>query len=333
MFLQLRVLLVAVSLTGVSSGFQAKGKVERIVDEFPQRYWISEDVGSIICAEETKAYARLSTDLERAQFIDAFWRLRDPTPDTPVNELATEHYRRIIFANQNFSDDRRGAFTDRGRVYVLHGPPDGIQRTDAAEVWRYRFIEGVGEHVRVEFAGPTRSISPSSPSRAALLSPPCPDRRYSGHGPNTASSQARDLEALLDSQIGSTPRLLYGQLPFELGIEVTPATRTTSQVSLRMVIPKRLPSADNGRERPLGDLRCLVRVRALTGRIVQIWEGVSVEYPSNNNPHNPRERLLRADFPLFRGRYRLEIVLKDSDSGLSSARLKGIRVGSSLEPD
>jgi hypothetical protein len=68
--------------------------------ETPYRKWLKEDVAYIISDEERQAWSRLSTDDEREQFIEQFWRRRDPTPDTKENEFKEEHYRRIAYTNE-----------------------------------------------------------------------------------------------------------------------------------------------------------------------------------------------------------------------------------------
>ena len=83
----------------------------------------------IITDEELSAFKQLSNDEERDQFIEAFWQRRDPTPDTAENEYKEEHYRRIAYANEHFAAGMAGWSTDRGRIYVMYGPPDEIEST------------------------------------------------------------------------------------------------------------------------------------------------------------------------------------------------------------
>ena len=108
--------------------------------------------------EERAAFKRLSTDGERENFIEQFWLKRDPTPDTIENEFKEEHYRRIAYANDRFASQLPGWKTDRGRIYITFGPPDeleshpsGVQGSNPYEIWRYRWIEGIGTNVQIEF--------------------------------------------------------------------------------------------------------------------------------------------------------------------------------------
>jgi len=144
--------------------------------ETPYKKWLNEDVVYIITDEERTAFHRLNTDEEREQFIEQFWLRRDPTPDTIENEFKEEHYRRIAYANERYASGIPGWKTDRGRIYITYGPPDEIDShpsggsyerpmeegggetsTYPFETWRYRYIEGIGNDINIEFVDPTMS--------------------------------------------------------------------------------------------------------------------------------------------------------------------------------
>jgi GWxTD domain-containing protein len=119
--------------------------------------WLNEDVVYIIRAEERAAFQGLRTDEERQKFIEQFWLRRDPTPDTPENEFKEEHYRRIAYANSHWGlSGTAGWRTDRGRIYIVYGPPDEIESHPAKglEQWLYRHIDGIGDRVIVEYTDP-----------------------------------------------------------------------------------------------------------------------------------------------------------------------------------
>jgi GWxTD domain-containing protein len=130
----------------------------------PYTKWLEEDVAYIILPDERAAFLDLKTDDERAEFIKQFWKHRDPTPGTPENEFKDEHYRRIAYANLHFptATGKAGWKTDRGRIYIRFGPPDEIDDHStgdtAAKVpyieWGYRWIEGIGTNVEMEFVDP-----------------------------------------------------------------------------------------------------------------------------------------------------------------------------------
>jgi GWxTD domain-containing protein len=142
--------------------------------ETPYKKWLNEEVIYIISDEERKAFGRLNTDDEKESFMEQFWLRRDPTPDTEENEFREEHYRRIAYANETFASGIPGWKTDRGMIYIKYGPPDereehasggfyerpieeggGETSTFPFEKWRYRYLEGMGNDVNIEFVDTT----------------------------------------------------------------------------------------------------------------------------------------------------------------------------------
>ena len=142
--------------------------------EGPYRKWLNEDVVYIITDEERAAFKRFSTDEEKESFIEQFWLRRDPTPNTAENEFKEAHYRRFAYANERYASGIPGWKTDCGRIYITFGPPDeneshpsggsyegpteegcGTTSTFPFEKWRYRFVEGIGSDIVIEFVDPT----------------------------------------------------------------------------------------------------------------------------------------------------------------------------------
>src|SRR5437016_5441000 len=151
---------------------QKKANAKALRQELGKTYkkWLDEDVRWIITDEERQAFKQLSNDEERDQFIEAFWARRDPTPDTPENEYKDEMYRRIAYANEHFAAGIPGWKSDRGRMYIMYGPADeveshpsggtydrpideggGTTSTFPFEDWRYRYLEGIGQNIIIEF--------------------------------------------------------------------------------------------------------------------------------------------------------------------------------------
>jgi GWxTD domain-containing protein len=154
--------------------------------------WLDEDVLYIITDDERKAFKALKTDEERDQFIEQFWLRRDPDPDTPENEYKDQYYERIQYANEHYTSGIAGWRTDRGRIYVTFGKPDEIEShpsggsydrpsyegggnttTYPFETWWYRYIEGIGSDVEIEFVDPSGSgeyrIARSPDEKDAML--------------------------------------------------------------------------------------------------------------------------------------------------------------------
>ncbi len=173
----LRILSILLLFTlGLASAgpVQKQARQEEREDYFKK--WLQEDVKYIISDEERDVFQKLTTVEEKEAFIEQFWYRRDPDPRTKANEFKEEHYRRIAYANEHFQSGKPGWMTDRGRVYIAHGEPIYIERhpsggpymrkpwegggstyTYPFEVWVYRYIDGIGDDVELEFVDPSFS--------------------------------------------------------------------------------------------------------------------------------------------------------------------------------
>lgn len=113
----------------------------------PERFrqWLDEEIVYIITSHERDVFLHLQTDRERDMFIEAFWKQRDSTPGTLQNEFREEHYRRLKYANDVYgrSSPVPGWKTDRGRTYIVLGPPrnvesfSNVQNVYPVEIWFY----------------------------------------------------------------------------------------------------------------------------------------------------------------------------------------------------
>jgi GWxTD domain-containing protein len=138
------VLTLLAMLSGMTRADQLKPEYQK---------WLNEDVRWIMTSQERAQFTQLPTDQARDRFVVKFWEHRNPAPGSRVNAFKTEHYRRLAFANQHFAARLPGWETDRGRIYILYGPPDAIARHPGAipdEVWSYRRLNG-NENVTFRF--------------------------------------------------------------------------------------------------------------------------------------------------------------------------------------
>ncbi len=171
--------MLLISGAPTAAGQQSKANVHKQQQEEQQDYyrkWLHEDITYIITPEEKTVFETLTTPEEKDQFIEQFWYRRDPDSRTTINQSREEHYRRIAYANESFASGLPGWKSDRGRIYIIHGPPDevemhpsggryrrpaweggGTTSTYPFEVWWYRHIEGVGQGVELEFVDPSFS--------------------------------------------------------------------------------------------------------------------------------------------------------------------------------
>src|ERR1700722_7604743 len=151
---------------------QALDQRKAVKAEMSKEYvkWLSEDVKWIISDEEIKAFKSLANDEKRDSFIEEFWRRRNTSRKSPENEFKDEHYARIAYANEHFAAGRPGWMTDRGHIWIAYGKPDstdshpsggnyerpmeeggGSTSTFPFEIWHYRYLEGIGENIDIEF--------------------------------------------------------------------------------------------------------------------------------------------------------------------------------------
>ena len=172
-------------------------KARNVKPELKEAYkrWLSTDVDYIITKDERRAFLALQTDEERENFIENFWRRRDPNPDTEENEYREEYYERIAYANEHYASGIPGWKTDRGRIYIAWGKPDSVEThpsggaydrpsyegggsttTYPFEVWFYRHLDNVGDGIEIEFVDPTGSgeyrIARNANEKDALLMVP-----------------------------------------------------------------------------------------------------------------------------------------------------------------
>ena len=113
----------------------------------PEEHEFLSSVRYIISGQEKKAFLALPPS-ERSRFIEEFWKKRDLDPSTEINEYKTEYLKRISEAKHLFTEGgTSGWLTDRGRIYILLGPPEQRETyprgysfySQPSEVWHYGF--------------------------------------------------------------------------------------------------------------------------------------------------------------------------------------------------
>ncbi|MBN1448900.1 MAG: GWxTD domain-containing protein [Bacteroidetes bacterium] len=136
----------------IAAEFSAMGEAELDVQFAMSRY--------IATGNEQEIWNSLDGSESKRKFMTKFWRDRDPDMQTPVNEYYDEYHQRIAVCNEQFRTAfREGWRSDRGRVYMLYGPPDYVERRTSEsdmkphEIWRYDYIEGGVEFIFVDRGG------------------------------------------------------------------------------------------------------------------------------------------------------------------------------------
>ena len=340
------------------------------------RKWLDEDVGYIITDEEKAAFKGLKTDEEREQFIEQFWLRRDPSPDTIENEYKEDHYARIAYANERFQSGKPGWKTDRGRIYIMYGKADEVEThagggqyqrpieegggstsTFPFETWRYRYIEGIGNEVILEFVDPTMSgeyrLTTDPSEKDALLHVPGAgltdyeiqngldkSARITGIGDgaflgnalgNTSTRSNNQFDRLAlsanifrppeikfkDLETIVTTKLSFNLLPFSFRTDFVRVTEESVLTPITIL----LQNKDLAFQQEQGIHRAMVhvygKVTAINGRVAQVFEDtISQDIPNalfkqGLDSASIHQRII----PLRPGLYKLDLVLKDINSG------------------
>jgi len=346
--------------------------------------WLDEDVRYIITDEERAAFKQLSNDEERDNFIEAFWARRDPTPDTVENEFKEEHYSRIAYANEHFAAGIPGWKTDRGRIYIMYGKPDEIDShpsggtyerpmeegggetsTYPFEDWRYRYLEGVGQEVIIEFVdtcmcGDYHMTIDRSEKDALKYVPGAGLTLYEqmglankadrftggleqlGAGPFNQDLQSKQFDRLeqfaklnrppaikfKDLEEVVTSKVRYNLLPFDVRADFVRVTSDTVLVPIMLQVKKKNVTYVNKDGIERGTLNIFGRVTTLTGRIAQTFE----ETIQDDQPPELLPKVLESSdvyskaLPLRPGRYRFDIVVKDVNGDRMGTWSRGLIV-------
>ena len=301
--------------------------------------WLNQDVVWIISDEEAKAFKTLSNDEERDAFIEQFWLRRNPSPDSPENEFREEHYRRIAYANEHFAAGKPGWKTDRGHIYISFGKPDSIdshpsggsyQRpmdegggetsTFPFEVWHYRYLEGIGENIDLEFVdtcqcGDYHFTIDRSEKDALLHVPGAGQTQWEemgmakkadrfkgglenlGTGPLSSSQASKEFDRIeLAAKIFAPPPIKFSDLdnfisehkllagpvfPFDVRTDFVKVTDSTVLVPITLQLRNRDITFVTKDGVSKGFVNILIKVTTLTHKTVQSQEDtVRVEEPA-----------------------------------------------------
>jgi GWxTD domain-containing protein len=354
---------------------EQKKKEKELMKELgnPYQEWLNE-VSYIITPAERKAFLRLQTNEEREQFIEQFWARRNPDPGSGVNTFKEEYYRRIAYANEHYSSGIPGWKTDRGRIYIMWGPPDEVDTHPAGgpyqrpasegggqtstfpfEDWTYHYLPGIGENVELEFVDPTMTgeyrLTTDPSAKDALLYVPGAgltdlesmglsskvdrftrsDGTHMGQAigmePSTMNEfnrlelyakifqpppvKFKDLEAIV------TSRIIRNQLPFQYRFDVLKITDGTDLVPVTVEIPNKEMSFKEKEGVQTATLHVFGRVSTLGGRIAQTFEDtVRQQIPNSLLQRELKgQSVYQKAVPLRPGLYRLDLVVKDVNSG------------------
>ena len=355
---------------------QQKARDEKLRKELetPYKKWLDEDVVYIISDEEKKAFHQLNTDEEREQFVEQFWLRRDPTPDTDENEFKEEHYRRIAYANEHYASGIPGWRTDRGRIYIQYGPPDEIEshasggsyerpmsegggetETYPFEQWRYRYIDGVGQNIILEFvdksmSGEYRMTMDPTEKDALLNVPNAGLTLYEQEGLSTKTDRFNRSDGthlgvpdqylnqsmnefnrmdqffkmqqpptvkFKDLEADVTTRITYNRLPMQVRVDYVRVTDSSvlANITLQFEGSDLQFTEKDGVDKAL--INIFGRITTMTRRRVSIFEPTLevISPPDMLQAYSKQRQIHQQSIPLAPGRYHLNIVAKDIMSG------------------
>jgi len=353
--------------------------------ESPYKKWLQEEVPYVITPEERGAFKKLSTDEEREQFIEQFWERRNPNPGSPENEFKEEYYRRIAYANEHYASGIPGWKSDRGRIYIMYGPADEIEShpsggtymrppeegggetsTYPFETWRYRYIDGIGTNVILEFVDPTMTgeyhMTMDPGEKDALLHVPNAgltqlesmgmaskrDRFSRSDGMTTGRSLGGEPESMneftrldLYAKIFKAPSVKFNDLkavvtarlsaqllPFDVRTDFLRVTEETILTPVTVQVANRDLEFQNKGGVMHAVLDIFGQFSSLSGRIVNTFEdSVVLDVPENEfQRYVDRRSVYQKAMPLRPGRYKLSVVVKDDLNGHMGSMELGIQV-------
>jgi GWxTD domain-containing protein len=364
---------------------KANAKAMRHELSTDDKKWLNEDVRWIITDEERKAFMQLSNEEEREQFIEAFWDRRNPDPDSEDNEFRDEHYRRIEYANEHFAAGMPGWMTDRGRIYIVFGPPDeidshpsggqyerpadeggGSTSTYPFEDWRYRYIEGIGNEVIIEFVDDCQcgayEMTMDRGKKDALLHTPAgglTDMESMGISNKAdrwnGSNETLGLGPLGQSQLQSKEfdnlerfyklqsappikfkdlaeavghHITYNPMPFDVRVDYVRITSDTVLVPITVQLRNRDITFNDKEGVQHGVVNIFGRVTSLSGKVMQTFEDTVVaDVPEELLARETENvKIYSKSVPLRPGRYKLDVVVKDINGDRVGTKSMGMIV-------
>ncbi|ADV82918.1 GWxTD domain-containing protein [Terriglobus saanensis] len=311
--------------------FHQQKELRAEIKEGPYKKWLNEDVLWIITDEEAQAFKHLANDEERDAFIENFWLRRNPNPDSPDNEFKEQHYQRIAYANEHFAAGKPGWKTDRGHIYIAYGKPDNIEShpsggqyerpmeegggstsTFPFETWHYRYLEGIGDNIDLEFVDgcmcgdyhltidrsekdALKHVPGAGLTQAEEMGQSSKTDRFSGggleqlgKGPMQSQQQAKQFDRLslmakimapppikfkdLEQYIGSAQILKGPPFLFDVRTDYVKVTNETILVPLTLQLRNRDITFNNKDGVATGTVNILGRVSNLNHRAIQTFE-------------------------------------------------------------
>ncbi len=332
--------------------------------------WLDEDVRWIITDQELAAFKQLTNDDERDKFEEAFWQRRNTDPDSPDNEYMDEHYRRIAYANDHFAAGEPGWKTDRGMIYIKFGKPDDVESNPSGgsydrpmdegggntvtypfEKWHYRYLEGIGDNVDIEFVDTCmcnqykatidrsekdafRHQADMAPTMYESQGKAKPEDRMNngieqlGKGPGSEINESKEFDRLERfTQLMAPPPIKYKDLdaylvsskvfpnpfPMEVRADYVKVTDTMVLMPITLQLQNKEITFITKDGVASGLVEIEGRVTSLAGKVIRrIEDKVPVVTPVELlDGIKQQSSLYQTSVPLAPGLYRIDFVIKD----------------------
>lgn len=245
----------------------------------------------IITKQERKIFLKLPPS-DRNAFIEEFWKRRDSDPDTEINEFKEAYLNRIEEANHLFKEGGTpGWLQDRGRIYILLGPPEGREKYPTG----YTFY---GRPIEVWYYGPYPIMFI--------------DRSYVGDYelvPQSAQYAAQLLKAMVDLKPDVQLEEGGGLFDFDLNLKKFPENKIQVQINVPY---ENIWLAEN--EGKL-ETTLILDLEVITDKKEKVWV-YSQDYPISMEPDQMKKTLgqsyeIKVDAQLPEGSYRMKIRLEN----------------------
>lgn len=299
--------------------------------------WLEEVVPYIITDAEKDIFINLPTELERGKFIENFWKKRDPNPETAENEFKLEYYKRIALANKFFGTSSiDGWRTERGKIYILLGPPNEIQRDLRAsetsfstfhgpkEIWSYWNLPNPRLPYNMEFVfvdkfGTGNYVLERSLSLGQdnidfdmdSLSYHFDYMEYMTEALKNPFENIDKLKGIVETQV------TYGQIPYEYDLFYLKGTEKRTFVPLVFEIPYSALPQKVIEDEYCFSLSLLVNVSNNLGQIIfEKSKDVNFKHPlTEMNSLKDKTFRLQTSFSLEPDAHKIHLVVLDNFSG------------------
>ncbi len=332
----------AASLTACLSTLALLLPVDRaaadLIPDEPSPAWREAPVRYILTVGEDAEYKTLATDEARRVFIERFWAALDPTPGTGINERRLEFWKRVDEVERLFRESLAPGFkSDRGKVYILMGPPDGRNQHGSEETWTYVALKRANAvpEIQIHFRRTSEGEYRMRPGDLVYRDPLARGGGvpaggwYLAFGPEGASPQIMEGRIrMVDFPKGEVRADdFFGDLAFRSRIDATKAERGATRLLMTLAMP-RGQFHDPAGVPIVPDVNLSVQIEDLSGDkpVGRVTEIKLIDTPARQRAE--LAVLVQAAFSLRPGSYRAVLTLYDRQTHL------GTRVARAIEaPD